>query len=528
VSLAAAEPRFAALTGGDDCQAPQAVRLTLRYRVPVGEKAERFHTLRKPVCWDPANTAVIVCDMWDTHHSENAARRVVEVAPRMNELLVEMRRRGATIVHAPSNCMETYKDHPGRKLAMSVPRSENLPTDIAKWCYQIPAEEQGVYPLDQKDGQNDDDPQAAAKWEAGLAAQGRNPRHPWVKQIDTLTIHEGDFVSESGEEIWSLLEHRGIDNVMLVGVHTNMCVLGRPFGLRQMSQNGKRVVLCRDLTDTIYSPEKSPFVSHFTGTDLIVSHIEKYVCPTVTSDQVLGGKPFRFREDTRKRLVVVMAEGEYRTNESLPKFALEHLGRDYAVELVHGTADVNGEVPGVEALADADAVLVSVRRQALPESQLGMIREFVESGKPVVGIRTASHAFALRDGQPEEGRAVWPEFDRQVFGGNYHNHHPEGPKSQLAVAPGAESHPILRGVDVTSAKLVGHGSLYKVSPLTDSATPLLVGSIPGQASEPVAWTNTTKFGGRAAYTSLGHVEDFTQPEFNELLKNMVDWAVQAK
>jgi hypothetical protein len=78
-----------------------------------------------------------------------------------------------------------------------------------------------------------------------------------------------------------------------------MCVLGRPFGLRQMAKNGKNVVLVRDLTDTMYNPQRSPNVSHFEGTRLIVEHIEKFVCPTITSDQILGGKEFRFKGDEK-------------------------------------------------------------------------------------------------------------------------------------------------------------------------------------------------------------------------------------
>ena len=127
---------------------------------------------------------------------------------------------------------------------------------------------------------------------------GRNPRSPWKAQTDLLTIRDEDAISDSGVEIWNLMEQRGIRNVILVGVHTNMCVLGRPFGLRQLAKNGKNVVLMRDMTDTMYNPKMAPYVSHFKGTELIIEHIEKYVCPTITSDQFLGGKPFRFKGDT--------------------------------------------------------------------------------------------------------------------------------------------------------------------------------------------------------------------------------------
>ena len=64
-----------------------------------------------------------------------------------------------------------------------------------------------------------------------------------------------------------------------------------------MAKNGKNVVLMRDMTDTMYNPAKAPFVNHYKGTELIVEHIEKYVCPTITSDQIIGGKTFRFKAD---------------------------------------------------------------------------------------------------------------------------------------------------------------------------------------------------------------------------------------
>src|SRR4051812_27407452 len=135
---------------------------------------------------------------------------------------------------------------------------------------------------------------------------GRDPGHPWKSETDLLTIDPAvDVISDKGDEIWSILENRGIDHVILTGVHTNMCVLGRPFGLRQMAKNGKDVVLMRDLTDTMYNPERAPYVSHFAGTDLIIEHIEKYVCPTITSDQVLGGAPFKFQGEEKPTVMTL-------------------------------------------------------------------------------------------------------------------------------------------------------------------------------------------------------------------------------
>ncbi len=273
---------------------PSGPTMTLRRRLPAKGGESYMVSLGKET-WQPRQTAIIVCDMWDTHTCLNAVRRVEEMAPRMNQVLEKARSLGVSIIHAPSGCMTTYQDHPARKRAQGAPRAASLPPDIAKWCTKIAAEDKGKYPLDQSDGGCDSDPAEQKVHADKLKAMGRNPRAPWIKQIEVLKIHDSDAISDSGVEIWNLLEERGIRNVILVGVHTNMCVLGRPFGLRQMAKNGKNVVLMRDLTDTMYNPARWPFVSHFRGTDLIIEHIEKFVCPTITSDQVLGGEPFRFK-----------------------------------------------------------------------------------------------------------------------------------------------------------------------------------------------------------------------------------------
>jgi nicotinamidase-related amidase len=506
---------------------PEEFALTLRHRVPVAEKSSLFHTLTESERWPAAKTAVVVCDVWDSHHCLNAVRRVQEMAPRMNDFLCEARRRGALIIHAPSDCMQPYEGHPARRRAQEAPRAANLPTDIGQWCHQIPAEEQGVYPIDQSDGGEDDDLQEHAQWESQLKAEGRNPDAPWRKQIDLLQICDEDAISDRGEEVWDLLEQRGIQHVMLLGVHTNMCVLGRPFGLRQLAKNGKRVVLVRDLTDTMYNPQRPPFVQHHSGTDLIVEHIEKYVCPTVTSDQLLGGQPFRFGTDRRKHVAIVMSEDEYRTEQTLTQFAREALQRDFRLSFFYADADDIHLLPGIEQLAEADVALISVRRRVLPKPQLDVFRKFVADGKPIVAIRTTSHAFALRDGQSTAGRDVWPEFDRDVLGGNYQGHHDNqpgaGPPTRVWVLPEVRGADILRGLPEDEWSV--SSTLYKTQPLGPRAKPLLMGRVEDRLPhEPVTWTNTHIGGGRVFYTSLGHPDDFQVPAFRRLLLNGVYWA----
>lgn len=499
--------------------------LTVRKRSRVDE-AGRYIVKEQLETWSLAQTAVIVCDMWDAHHCLNAVRRVEEMAPRMNEVLKAARSRGALIIHAPSSCMEPYESHPGRKLAKDAPTAANLPSDIGQWCRQIPSEEAAQYPIDQTDGGEDDDPTEHRLWHERLAGMGRNPKSPWKRQYDVLEIHGQDAISDSGVEIWNLLEQRGIRNVVLLGVHTNMCVLGRPFGLRQMAKNGKNVVLMRDMTDTMYNPQRAPYVTHFMGTDRIVEHIEKYVCPTITSVELLGGEPFRFRDD-RRHIVMMIGEDEYKTETTLPAFAQSDLEpHGFKVTIVHSSADDKNQFPGiVEALAQADLLLVSVRRRTPPQAQLDAVRAHLAAGKPLVGIRTASHAFSLRANQPPaEGNGAWLDFDPQILGGRYVGHHGEGPRVAVSVASGAASHPILVGIDVNA--LVGVGSLYKAAPLEPSTTPVLMGTIPDKPTEPLAWTNQPRAGGsRVFYTSLGHPGDFENAAFRKLLRNALCWTM---
>jgi type 1 glutamine amidotransferase len=296
-----------------------------------------------------------------------------------------------------------------------------------------------------------------------------------------------------------------------------------------MARHGKNVALVRDLTDTMYNPERSPYASHFTGTDLIVEHIEKFVCPTITSNQLLGGAPFRFKQDTRPHVVMLIAEDEYETHKTLPAFAGRFLGKDFRVSMVYSRAKDPNDLPGLDVVDNADVLLVSVRRRLLKTEQLDIIRRYVQAGKPVVGIRTASHAFATRGGPTPPGHAAWPEFDRDVLGGNYHGHYSAKEVKSLGttirIAPSATEQGLLTGLGKQEFRVPSW--LYKTSPLATGTTVLLMGRMEGGATEqPVAWTFMRKDGGRTFYCSLGHPEDFVQAYFQRLLLNGISWAAR--
>ncbi len=164
------------------CCAPmlcaEPLNVAVRYQVETSAESGRYHRLMRAEAWEPAQTAIIVCDMWDAHHCYRAVQRENEFAPRLNEMLHALRDQGVTIIHAPSGCMKAYTDHPARLRATQVPEASEFPKDIASWCYQIPAEERAKYPIDQSDGGEDDTSEEHARWEAELQKQGRNPKAP--------------------------------------------------------------------------------------------------------------------------------------------------------------------------------------------------------------------------------------------------------------------------------------------------------------------------------------------------------------
>jgi nicotinamidase-related amidase/type 1 glutamine amidotransferase len=486
----------------------QELVLNLRSRVETDKGSERYNTVVKPAHWDASKTAIIVCDMWDKHWSTNASKRVAEMAPRMNEVLEAARKKGVFIIHCPSDTMDFYKGTPQRERARQAPRATPK-VPLENWCRLDPKREPPL-PIDDSDGGDDTLPPC-------------KQRRAWSRQIETLRIAPEDAITDNAEA-YNLLEERGITNVIVMGVHANMCVLGRPFAIRQLVKQGKNVVLARDLTDTMYNPARPPFVSHFTGTDLIIEHIEAHWCPTCTSADLIRGKPFRFKDDVRPTLAIVMAEDEYQTEKTLPAFARQQLGKDFRVQFVFGKAKEVGPLTGLEILDEADVALFSVRRRALPTTQMDIVRSFVKAGKPVVGIRTASHAFAPRgNAAVKEGLAYWATFDRDVLGCHYANHYGQDLQTYVSVVPGESRHPIVLGL--TTDEVPVRSWLYKVKPLAEGAIALVNGRAGDRApAEPVAWIWSRPDGGRVFSTTLGHPDDFTNAVFVRLLRNGTHWA----
>lgn len=176
------------------------------------------------------------------------------------------RAKGVQIVHAPSDTMDFYADSTARRRVGEAPLLEP-PADADR---PDPA-----LPIDASDDGSDTPDDV--------------PQRAWTRQHPAIEIDEGrDIVSDRGVEVYSVLRHRGIKHLLIMGVHTNMCVLHRSFAIKQMVRWGVDVALVRDLTDTMYNPAMPPYVSHEEGTRLVVEFIEKFWCPSVDSADLLG------------------------------------------------------------------------------------------------------------------------------------------------------------------------------------------------------------------------------------------------
>ena len=223
----------------------------------------------RAAAWAAGETVLLLCDVWDSHTCRGAVERLEKMVPRMNEVVAAARKRGVLVVHAPSDTMDFYADHPARKRVLDAPPAEP-PEDLPHDDPPLPVNtEESACDTDDNIGRPDG-------------------KYPWTRQNAGIDIDPGrDAVSDQGKELYGLYVQRGIRNMLIMGVHTNMCILHRTFAIKQMVRWGLNVALIRDLTDCMYDPARPPYVSHDEGTRLVIEYIEKFWCPTVTSDQLL-------------------------------------------------------------------------------------------------------------------------------------------------------------------------------------------------------------------------------------------------
>ena len=250
--------------GGRGADRDQPVRVTARRReLALDERGYRdWRIVERPVDLRPESTALLLCDVWDHHWCRGAEERLEPLVPRIDRTARAARDRGMLVVHAPSSTMAFYADHPARARVLHAPPAA------------APAERAHPDPPLPIDGGDSSDTAGDP------AAEGTRC---WRRQHAGVWIDgERDAIGDDGLELLALYRQRGIDTVLIAGVHTNMCVLNRSFAIKQMMRWGVSVYLVRDLTDCMYNPARAPYVSHAAATELAVSYIEQFWCPSVT------------------------------------------------------------------------------------------------------------------------------------------------------------------------------------------------------------------------------------------------------
>lgn len=259
-----------------------------------------------------------------------------------------------------------------------------------------------------------------------------------------------------------------------------------------------------------------------------------------------------------KHVVLVSGDEEYRSEEMLPALAKILTTRHgfktttlFAIDPKDGLVqpNVKDNIPGLEALKSADLLVLFVRMRNLPDEQMKHVVEYVESGKPVVGFRTATHAFELSSKTyakyhwTSKEKGYEQGFGKQVLGETWVNHHGAHKKegTRGLVAEGQEKHPVLKGIEAGS--IFGTTDVYTVKlPLAD-CTPLVMGevtetlkpdskAVSGKKNDPmmpVAWTKTyTGAEGKKARvfaTTMGSAEDFAYEGTRRLFVNGCLWAL---
>ena len=211
------------------------------------------------------------------------------------------------------------------------------------------------------------------------------------------------------------------------------------------------------------------------------------------------------------RVAMYSGATEYHSDETLAKLkdSLEHR---YNVRCTLNDVTDKHTLPGADQLESCDVMLVFTRRVECPPEQVEQIKRYMESGKGVVGIRTASHAFQ-----------TWLAFDHEVLGGDYHNHVKDDKLARLTIPPAAKGHPVLAGVEPFTTM----GKLY-INPHLAADDTVLLDAKSDDDAEPVAWARTRAGhkDQRVFYTSLGVPADFENEHFRQMIANAIFWTAK--
>ncbi|GAA5219791.1 ThuA domain-containing protein [Membranihabitans marinus] len=232
-------------------------------------------------------------------------------------------------------------------------------------------------------------------------------------------------------------------------------------------------------------------------------------------------------EDSEFHIVFLISEDpdNYEAHKTIPRFA-EELSQQpgYKTTVLLGQGERTAfYFPNLSVIKKADLVVVFCRRLALQPEQMKMIKKYLAKGKPLVGIRTANHAFSVRD-EIQEGYEDYWDFVPDVLGSVNKGYGEVVHGTDVSITPTGSYHPILKDVDIDGWHSIGNVYINEV--LKDGTAQILLTGKGGPLTQPIAWTRIANTGSKVFYTSLGYPKDFENPQFVQLINNAIKWAVQ--
>ena len=207
---------------------------------------------------DPNRVGVIAVDVWNYHWCKTATMRVDAIVPRMNKALDAARALGMTVMLCPSDVVDNYVGYPQREVVFALPKVP-VPTVLNVTCPPVP--------------------------DAGGCACGRERcavNYGWDGMNPALRIADADLMPDTQAEVYAICKQRGLTHLIYVGFHTQVCLLGKPMGLKAMKSAGLRCVLARDMTDAHPGYDPSRNFTPDLNTEQVVEHFEKFLAPTIS------------------------------------------------------------------------------------------------------------------------------------------------------------------------------------------------------------------------------------------------------
>lgn len=206
---------------------------------------------------DPARVGVIAVDVWNFHWCKTATMRVDAIVPRLNQALEAARGLGMTVMLCPSDVVENYVGYPQRQTVLALPEVA-VPTLVDVTCPEPP--------------------------DAGGCACGREKcavNYGWDGMHPGLRIGEHDLMPDTQSEVFAICRQRGLTHLIYVGFHTQVCLLGKPMGLKAMKSAGLKCILARDMTDAHPGYDPARGFTPDLNTEQVVEHFEKHLAPTI-------------------------------------------------------------------------------------------------------------------------------------------------------------------------------------------------------------------------------------------------------